>query len=469
MERLLSAHSDTPVTVVNAGWPGQDSRRVLETLAARMQDYSPEIVCVVVGCNDRWNRPALLEFATQHQPGFRLEWRTGRLAKLVMRGIGALHDQPPPAADSTGIEDAAPRPQGPTEAMIATAGQLVREAGITLSTEPAQWQNEPDPSTRDDVYGARTNIENGDYNEAVARLQAARARTPNEPQIRTLLVNAWTRLGKRELVEPELQQLRERHAADPSLTNTWCLVEALRAAGQTAECVQVAQDGVQRMPLAAGLWSIIAYTELTRDAEAASPAFRRCVELTNGLRQDSASWVAGLGRCTATKDPANGARLLVASVLLQGRLEGFPWGSFQVAAAAAVPKALMRDVIALPDLDDHGRSMLQAAFAEIYEAAPGEWQQVLAAHLEAIDDVVTSFGARCIFGSYPFNGAQNQVVRNTAAARAIDFVAVSERFERELTTRRREELFVADGHCSDAGYAIMAEEIGRAVQRARKQ
>jgi hypothetical protein len=36
-------------------------------------------------------------------------------------------------------------------------------------------------------------------------------------------------------------------------------------------------------------------------------------------------------------------------------------------------------------------------------------------------------------------------------------------FDRQLQHRRREELFVADGHCTDAGYGIMAEQMAAAV------
>ena len=43
------------------------------------------------------------------------------------------------------------------------------------------------------------------------------------------------------------------------------------------------------------------------------------------------------------------------------------------------------------------------------------------------------------------------------------FVAVRERFEREFQTRPRSELFIADCHCNDAGFRIVAELVAEVV------
>ena len=46
------------------------------------------------------------------------------------------------------------------------------------------------------------------------------------------------------------------------------------------------------------------------------------------------------------------------------------------------------------------------------------------------------------------------------------FVPVMSRFGQELKRRARNELFVRDGHCNDAGYALMAELVAPAVAAA---
>lgn len=73
---------------VNGGWPGRNSRGLLEGLDRMLADYAPELVCVVVGVNDTWNRPAELRLdagaqtaASDVDTGFRWEWRTLRLLK----------------------------------------------------------------------------------------------------------------------------------------------------------------------------------------------------------------------------------------------------------------------------------------------------------------------------------------------------------------------------------------------------
>jgi lysophospholipase L1-like esterase len=43
------------------------------------------------------------------------------------------------------------------------------------------------------------------------------------------------------------------------------------------------------------------------------------------------------------------------------------------------------------------------------------------------------------------------------------FVSLLQRFDAELKTRKREELFVSNGHCTDAGYEIVAELVSQVV------
>jgi lysophospholipase L1-like esterase len=45
----------------------------------------------------------------------------------------------------------------------------------------------------------------------------------------------------------------------------------------------------------------------------------------------------------------------------------------------------------------------------------------------------------------------------------VPLVRVRSRFDRELKAVERDTLFVADGHCNDQGYAIMAEEVAKVV------
>lgn len=74
-------------------------------------------------------------------------------------------------------------------------------------------------------------------------------------------------------------------------------------------------------------------------------------------------------------------------------------------------------------------------------------------------------GVQLVILSYPFHQAlveqrQREIAREPS--RAVQ-LAIRERFDVELQSRAPQELFVADGHCSDAGYAIMAAMVAQAI------
>src|SRR5204862_5082060 len=61
LERILRERTGDPSwQVINAGHPGQDSSAVLRHLDAQLAEHRPAFVCVMVGCNDWWSKPARL-------------------------------------------------------------------------------------------------------------------------------------------------------------------------------------------------------------------------------------------------------------------------------------------------------------------------------------------------------------------------------------------------------------------------
>ena len=103
LERLLRARPDGPWTVANEGWPGRNSRELLSNLGAWLERHRPELVCILVGVNDRWSRPTPLppaaEATSATDDGLRLRWRTGRLLRMILdalTGDDPSRDRSPP-------------------------------------------------------------------------------------------------------------------------------------------------------------------------------------------------------------------------------------------------------------------------------------------------------------------------------------------------------------------------------------
>lgn len=65
--------------------------------------------------------------------------------------------------------------------------------------------------------------------------------------------------------------------------------------------------------------------------------------------------------------------------------------------------------------------------------------------------------------TYPFSDPSLENVQRRVAASCAGFADVRVRFDRELLHRPRTDLFAGDGHCNDAGYALMAEVVAAVV------
>jgi lysophospholipase L1-like esterase len=97
---LRERTGDAGWRVVNCGWPGQDSRDVVQRLAEQLTTYQPALVYVIVGCNDYWTRPELTDASTAAAPDHRFQWRwrTGRLLAVVTSLLRGSRTIPQPAA-----------------------------------------------------------------------------------------------------------------------------------------------------------------------------------------------------------------------------------------------------------------------------------------------------------------------------------------------------------------------------------
>jgi lysophospholipase L1-like esterase len=133
LQRALAARPDGPWAVVNEGWPGRNSRDLLENLAAQLQRHTPAVVCILVGVNDTWSRPSLLpegaEDAGRDDRGLRLRFRTGRLLTLCYAAL-------------TGREPAAVAPPSPVGswAMIHRRIDFAADGSGSLDGQPMTWQ-----------------------------------------------------------------------------------------------------------------------------------------------------------------------------------------------------------------------------------------------------------------------------------------------------------------------------------------
>lgn len=324
--------------VVNAGWPGRNSRSALELLPRQLQEFRPRRVVILVGVNDFWSHPGRVkpeELAEPParggaEPRFRFEWRLPRLIALVARSpkvqelFASRSGAAPPAgapprpaasapapataqflvgrwragasrlelnADGSALFDGAPlrwnfapRFLGFVGAGATTRVRWRLESGrldldVAGEGKPREFVREPDAPDATAPLDANAQawraIEADDLPKALQIVRAWLADQPESPQAHAMLANVGTRLAQEEIADEGLDWLRDRHLRQPDVLVAEALVTALWDVNRSEETGRVAQADLERWPDSVVLWSKLAQSaENARDV----PTLERAVE-----------------------------------------------------------------------------------------------------------------------------------------------------------------------------------------------
>jgi len=170
--------------------------------------------------------------------------------------------------------------------------------------------------------------------------------------------------------------------------------------------------------------------------------------------------LADFVRMTHQEDPERAAQLLVASYLIAPNIEIARIVTLKIERSC--PAAMIVRVLRGLDLPESKN--IRDLLALLEDEEDQQWRETLTGHLELILHVAQTHGAKVVVLSYPFHQAEvENTQRAFAAQHGLPFLAIRERFGHELTTLGRADLFVADGHCNDRGYGIMAEEVANVL------
>lgn len=174
--------------VVNGGFPGRNSRQLLERLEGQLTTHRPEFVCILVGLNDRWSHPARWTGDSKlADDGWRLEWRTLRLWRLLWqpRAVTTAREFEPilPADDPRVVADrsTAVDVADLSEAEGAALAELVAESAtdrLPLLRRAAKAANSsPAMALRAAVLAA---VLTGDLERFTAEVKQGTAKDPDQ-------------------------------------------------------------------------------------------------------------------------------------------------------------------------------------------------------------------------------------------------------------------------------------------------
>jgi lysophospholipase L1-like esterase len=150
------------------------------------------------------------------------------------------------------------------------------------------------------------------------------------------------------------------------------------------------------------------------------------------------------------------------------------WRALQAGDARHAIELFRRRLAADPD-DASARRGLAEALAQTGDGAQSreqqEWlrrhhQEVYSSHLRQLIARCRRAGAQVLLLCYPERLAlMDDLSEQVARDEHTWWVDPSPAFAQALRTRPRDQLFVPDGHCNDAGYALMAEQVAAEILR----
>jgi lysophospholipase L1-like esterase/tetratricopeptide (TPR) repeat protein len=454
LERLLrSTHGDS-IDVANCGRPGQDSRDVLLGLDQQLQRFRPAVVCILVGCNDAWNHPKRHELppavpaadatgpgsnasGATVRPPFHWRWRTRRLFLWLFGNLEQMAPHDPGGG--------APTASAPVLSAAGAADSEIDDSGSPLDRG---WRR----AARNDWAGA------------LAAFRSGLSDGRTEPDLLGAIVRAHVALGEAEQAGAIVEQLERRWSAGQDRRAGEVYLDALNATGRAELALRLAEELAERWPDCMSAWAAVGHHHAVGgDSVIAERALDRAIAL---IGDRDLSWRAGMMRSCARaaleRNPQKSAELMVDAFLLDGDL-GPALASMRV-SAGRLTRAMVERRAAELTLGEQQRAALRHLFDEAFGGGSDGFLGVLADHLIQAIARCRARGAVPIVLTYPM-AHKVEALQRGAGQLGVDVVDVRARFDRELLSRSRDELFVVDGHCNDAGYAIVAELVAEVVRK----
>ncbi|MGA1607790.1 MAG: GDSL-type esterase/lipase family protein [Planctomycetota bacterium] len=468
LQTRLDEHS-LALRVVNAGFPGQHSADLARRLSAQISAQT-RAVCVLVGTNDAWRRPAPLPptevgavAASTAAPGFEWTWRTGRLLELLSRFTWFSWEQQAGSPPQAKPSNPAVSPQSRERIAEVVAGyELIVAAGMTVGTRPPVLPRDsmaPPQGWQDSIW---KHVRAGDLEGAVKTAQEFVDAHPGSPSALQSLAQVATRAGMRDLALTTVAQLESRfeETRDPAAEEALCI--ALADVGRTEDAHRAAKARLADEPGSVGAAFVFLKTGFSLGSfQEAKEVLPRAIDLMGTNRPwQTASVLADFVRMTHEEDPERAAQLLVASYLIEPSIETARIVTLKIERSC--PAAMIVRVLRGLDLPES--KSIRDLLTLLEDEEDQQWRETLTGHLELILHAAQTHGAKVVVLSYPFHQPEvEDTQRAFAAQHGLPFLAIRERFGHELTTLERADLFVADGHCNDRGYGIMAEEVANVL------
>ncbi len=480
LQRQLRELGHDDLTVVNGGCPGKDSAFMMRRLPGLLQPET-KVLCLLMAFNDTWSRPdpidtEQLDLDANYESTFEWHWRTGRLVALCLGfGDNSWHrtsDQIAATTAAATTNAAATNaaativPEHSLQATEAGLG-LLNKSGIISDDDPApSIAPLPPAELLGRIYEIEKELFTDQREKALANAIKLVADFPEHASAyRTLAVVANTP-NQLEQSKAALAKLTEMAATGDPVSNENQII-ALLATGNNQHALRAAKAYLAIDPS-----SLTASMAAQASAHTLGLFEEFCIEAPRTLRLaaqrmplQSAAIARHYAEVIHRDEPQKASRLIVAATLLDGNRaltrarvsavrQTMTWDHFdQAVDTATLAHEAQREAL---------RLMLRGAYEDNGSATP--WAATMRHHMLAIGRLCAERDIQLVILSYPFPHPElERIQHEVAEALPATLVSIRARFDKELETRRKAELFVRNGHCNDAGYRIMAELTATAI------
>ena len=469
LQRQLRELGHDDFTVINGGCPGKDSAFMMRRLPGLLQPET-KVLCVLMAFNDTWSHPdpidtEQLDLELNYESTFEWQWRTGRLMALCLGfGDNSWHR----TSDQIAAIDAAATIVAEQSLQATEAGlALLKESGIIGHNDPVPSVTPlPPTELQGRIYEIEKELFTDNRDTALANAIKLIADFPASPSAyRTLAVVANTP-NQSEQSKAALAKLAEMAATGDPVSNENQII-ALLATGNNQHALRAAKAYLAIDPS-----SLTASMAAQASAHTLGLFDEFCAEAPRTLRLagklmplQSAALARHYAEVIHLDEPQKASRLIVAATLLDGNRaltrarvsavrQSMTWDHFEQAIdTAPLADQAQRDAL---------RLMLRAAYEDDGSATP--WAATMRHHMLAIGRLCAERDIKLVILDYPFPHPElERIQHDVADALPATQVSIRARFDQELKTRKKAELFVRNGHCNDAGYRIMAEQTAAAI------
>lgn len=505
LEKVMNTRQDGPWKVVNAGWPGRNSRGATQLLDEQLFSEDPELLVLLIGVNDTWSRPEFLQLppieeareafdqnGAQGSRKFRFEVRTLRLLK-TFRGRNLFRGNVPEENLTASSDSSAVAPLEEDDALAEAesediyGGRLAQPIrpveGIEVFVSPGPGDTpEAEERIRRDWQASSAGWaahSRGEYKAAERfAFELSEQAEPMRLHLLSTIYGAW---GKPEAAQAQLTRALELidrpDLSEYAAQNIATVFHLLNASEQTIDEMgklagRFPKNAIIRQYYTGFLMNHGRQEEAERECLASCRLHR---ERGNELGVATYAYLQ-MGQVFAESNPAQAVEGLYYSYALAGNLESLAGSLLNVRKTTPdLDVPFFEEVLDRVPFTDQARTDIlevvdEVVASDLKEAATKVADfVVLRDHYRQIAERCDAFDTRLLLVNYPFfqkdiTEAQRDSVAGMENARFFD---ATEEFAQRLyaTGRSWDDFFIADGHCNDDGYALFAEIVHDAIDR----